>query len=113
MSLYLQNMASQLWCIQTSLLCIGRHLPMLVVYNNIARCKYLCAQRGGLSYHFIDKLLPFHFSLFIIKTHMLYFSHTGTIGDWRNHFTVAQNELFDRLYNEKMADSRLVFDFGP
>jgi hypothetical protein len=36
----------------------------------------------------------------------------GVVGDWRNHFTAAQNEQFDVLFAEKMAGSDLRFDFG-
>ena len=35
----------------------------------------------------------------------------GVVGDWKSMFTVAQNEAFDALYQEKMADSGLVIQF--
>jgi len=36
---------------------------------------------------------------------------TGEIGDWKNHFTVAQNEAFDSLYDTNMLDCGVKFQF--
>ena len=41
--------------------------------------------------------------------HFTFFS--GTIGDWKNHFIVAENEQFDEILDREFRDSNMKFTY--
>jgi len=38
-----------------------------------------------------------------------FFPSSGIFGDWENHFTVAQSENFDRIYQDRMKGLNVTF----
>lgn len=47
---------------------------------------------------------------FKIETPQMY--RKGEVGDWKNHFTVAENEQFDKLLNEHFKDNSWKFCYS-
>ncbi|XP_045199301.1 sulfotransferase 1B1-like isoform X2 [Mercenaria mercenaria] len=37
----------------------------------------------------------------------------GEIGDWKNYFTVAESEAFDKIFQDKMKSTNLRFKYEP
>nr|XP_006824217.1 PREDICTED: sulfotransferase family cytosolic 1B member 1-like [Saccoglossus kowalevskii] len=46
-----------------------------------------------------------------VDNHTVSFIRKGIVGDWVNHFTVAQDAHFEKMYEKRMKGSGLVFDF--
>lgn len=86
-----------------------------VQYNSFFRKGKSTTVDSNLVYHHLA--IPFIFFLFhntpsILKTCVFFlFYFAGEIGDWKNHFTVRQNERFDEMYKKQMVDSKLKVYF--
>ena len=37
---------------------------------------------------------------------------SGEVGDWKNHFTVAEAEQFDKLLHEEFKDTNIKFTYS-
>ena len=58
-----------------------------------------------------------YYSIFVainlVRKLILVHIFSGQIGDWKNYYTVAMSEEFDKLYDEKLKDSKLTFRYSP
>nr|KAG5698016.1 hypothetical protein BaRGS_005834 [Batillaria attramentaria] len=52
-----------------------------------------------------------HLDVYSINSQISPLLRKGEVGDWRNHFTVEQNERFDEVYNEKLGHLNIPFTY--
>nr|XP_006816553.1 PREDICTED: cytosolic sulfotransferase 3-like [Saccoglossus kowalevskii] len=81
------------------------------------KCKFIYVARNPkdmlVSYYYFYKMCRVHgcydgsWAAFFRK----FINKQRIIGDWRNHFTLAQNEEFNKLYEYKMKDTGLSFQW--
>ncbi|XP_070561086.1 sulfotransferase 1B1-like [Ptychodera flava] len=53
----------------------------------------------------------YEFKKVVVDSDISPFFRKGIVGDWENYFTVAQNAKFEELYEERMRQTDLTFDW--
>ncbi|KAG9463108.1 hypothetical protein GDO78_022423 [Eleutherodactylus coqui] len=83
---------------------IGKDLPEDVVEKIYKRTTFKAMKDNSMANY---STIPSS----IMDQNISPFMRKGTCGDWKSHFTVAQNELFDEYYKKEMSDTDLTFRF--
>ncbi|XP_069638578.1 sulfotransferase 1B1-like isoform X2 [Haliaeetus albicilla] len=81
---------------------LGRELPEAAL-DTMTRHTSFDAMRDNPTTNY--SMVPSH----LMDQGISPFMRKGTVGDWKNHFTVAQSERFDQDYVQKMSGTDLFF----
>ncbi|XP_059499269.1 sulfotransferase 1C2-like isoform X2 [Stegostoma tigrinum] len=81
---------------------LGKELPDAVLDGIVQQTSFESMKENPMTNYSTvsDRYFDRSISLFMRK---------GTVGDWKNHFTVAQDEVFEEDYRRKMGDTDLRF----
>ncbi|XP_004692080.1 PREDICTED: sulfotransferase 1A1 [Condylura cristata] len=88
--------------IQKILKFLGRSLPEEIVDRIVQQTSFKEMKKNSMANY---DAIPTN----IMDQRISHFMRKGIAGDWKNTFTVAQNERFDADYAEKMAGCELTF----
>ncbi|KAB0352844.1 hypothetical protein FD754_017701 [Muntiacus muntjak] len=75
---------------------LGKELEPEELNSVLKNSSFQAMKENNMSNYSLAKGLHFEENAHLLRK--------GVTGDWKNHFTVAQAEIFDKLFQEKMAD---------
>ncbi|XP_043540503.1 sulfotransferase 1C2-like isoform X1 [Chiloscyllium plagiosum] len=81
---------------------LGKELPDLVIDGIVRNTTFESMKDNPMSNY---STVPDS----IFDRSISHFMRKGTVGDWKNHFTVAQDETFEADYRRRMGDTDLRF----